>query len=118
MTIPCNRVQEEIAWSCDLSDEMMAHLLVCSECKRVAEAFTELNSIADGSLDTAVPEHFADRVMAAVKAETVRTQVPQVMAEGLLEKIEALLPSPLRLGIASFWVWVLLAFGVFLPSAA
>lgn len=66
---PCNRVQESLAWSRELSEEDQKHVLGCSQCNRVATEAATLDAIVVSQLDPVVPENFAEKVMARISNE-------------------------------------------------
>jgi anti-sigma factor RsiW len=66
MQVPCNVVQESIAWSRPLDAEAQHHLLECDRCRTFLEQITTLDAQMNDPADVGVPADFADRVMAEV----------------------------------------------------
>jgi hypothetical protein len=68
MTISCNAIQERLVLGEALDEGRQRHVLDCPHCARVAADFLALDArIADElSSSVAVPEGFADRVMASL----------------------------------------------------
>ena len=103
----CNRIQEEIVWENSLSLESQEHIVSCQECGQLELEFSNLESLLDGYLDVAVPEHFTDKIMARISAELQPETSP-----GFLEFIFA------RLNFTYVCGLMVMFFGVILPSAA
>jgi hypothetical protein len=83
MTISCNVVQECIVLGEVLDEVSQRHVLDCRQCARVAADFLALDArVADElSSSVAVPEGFADRVMAGLDEASL------LRGEGKLERL-------------------------------
>ncbi len=67
----CNQVQEIVARGECLAPAESAHAAVCVACAAVVESWGRLDALLQDDLAAAVPEGFADRVMAAIAEEPV-----------------------------------------------
>ena len=66
---PCHLIQEDIAWSRELSREDKNHVLSCSSCSDIAAQIAELDSLVRGVNEHEIPPGFADRVVAKIWEE-------------------------------------------------
>jgi len=71
--IPCNAIQECIVLGESLDDANQAHVLACASCSRLAAEWMALDGLVAGGIDggVAVPDGFADRVMANLVPDSV-----------------------------------------------
>ena len=121
MESACNRVQEEIVWSKELSEEAQQHVLSCESCKHIAFGFSNLNSVMEQHFDAAVPDGFADRVMERINKQSSLTTLD--WSAILAQRFDALLGTKaMQLCMTSFGVvfallnLVRFVFGVVLPA--
>lgn len=59
----CQRIQENIAWHRELSEQDKEHILSCPKCSEVAASMEDLDSLMKQAGYTEVPSGFADRIM-------------------------------------------------------
>ena len=73
LSMSCNAIQERIAVGEALDDASRAHVLACASCGSLATECLALDSLVAGEIDggIAVPDGFADRVMASLAPEPV-----------------------------------------------
>ena len=71
VSTPCNAIQERIVVGDALDEASQAHVLACISCSRLASEWLALDSLVADGLDggIAVPDGFADRVMAGLAPE-------------------------------------------------
>jgi hypothetical protein len=73
LSMSCNAIQERIVVGDALDDAIQAHVLACASCGSLAAECLALDSLVAGEIDggIAVPDGFADRVMASLAPEPV-----------------------------------------------
>lgn len=76
---PCRLIQEDIACNRELRQDDKQHVLDCSACSAAAAKFKELDSLVRNVLYQEAPPNFADRVVAKILAEEIRSDnfIPQ-----------------------------------------
>jgi hypothetical protein len=69
----CNAIQERIVLGDALDETNQAHVLACASCSRLFAEWLALDSLVADGIDggIAVPDGFADRVMAGLEQEAV-----------------------------------------------
>jgi len=73
LSMSCNAIQERIVVGDALDDASQAHVLACASCGSLVAEWVALDSLVAGEIDggIAVPDGFADRVMASLAPESV-----------------------------------------------
>jgi hypothetical protein len=81
----CNAIQERIVMGEVLDEASQAHVLGCTGCGRLAADWLALDSLVAVEIDggVAVPDGFADRVMASLSPDPLAA-VPASRVESLL----------------------------------
>lgn len=81
----CNAIQERIVVGEVLDEASQAHVLACTSCGRMAADWLALDSLVAEEIDggIAVPDGFADRVMAGLSPDLAGA-VPVSRVESLL----------------------------------
>lgn len=83
MTVSCNAVQERIVLGEALDEFGQSHVLDCPQCSGIAADFLALDAWVANELSgsVAVPEGFADRIMASLD------EAPLLSREGRLDRL-------------------------------
>ena len=84
---PCHLIQEDIAWGRELRQEDKTHVLSCSACSETASRFAELDSLVREAIKTEIPPGFADRVVAKIWGEKIKSDNPVYRWFPLLERV-------------------------------
>jgi hypothetical protein len=73
LSMSCNAIQERIVVGDALDEASQKHVLACASCGSLAAEWVGLDSLVAGEMDggIAVPDGFADRVMASLAPEPV-----------------------------------------------
>jgi hypothetical protein len=72
MSIPCNAVQETLAWNQPLDEAGQQHVRTCEACRSFGEQLKILDALVMDHASVDIPPGFADRVMAGLSARPAR----------------------------------------------
>jgi hypothetical protein len=81
MPISCNAIQERIVVGDVLDEASQMHVLACSSCSHLAAEWVALDRLVAEGIggDVAVPDGFADRVMARLLVEPATSRFESIL---------------------------------------